>query len=91
MAKYRRDAHHSFAEEEGTLLNAKASAEGFSAEQCAGQLLKEALSAPVAEVPLSSRIRQLWSAMPDEVRAKSPADGASQHHHYLYGVPKREN
>jgi hypothetical protein len=27
--------------------------------------------------------------MPDEVRAKLPADGAAQHDHYIYGVPKR--
>ena len=27
--------------------------------------------------------------MPEEVRAKLPADGADQHDHYSYGVPKR--
>jgi plasmid stability protein len=77
-------------EEEIILLNAKASAEGLSAEQCAQQLLKQALASPSARRPLSARIREIWADMPDEVRAKLPADGASQHDHYIYGVPKRE-
>jgi hypothetical protein len=46
---------------------------------------------PTAEArkPLAARIRDIWADMPDEVRAKLPTDGASQHDHYIYGVPKR--
>lgn len=77
-------------EEEITLLKAKASAEGLSAEQCARQLLKKALASPASRQPLSTRIRDLWADMPNEVRAKLPADGASQHDHYIYGIAKRE-
>jgi Arc/MetJ-type ribon-helix-helix transcriptional regulator len=40
--------------------------------------------------PLSARIREIWADMPDDVRAMLPADGASQHDHYIYGVPKRD-
>ncbi len=40
--------------------------------------------------PLALRIREIWADMPDEVRAKLPADGASQHDHYIYGIPKRD-
>ena len=76
-------------EDEITLLNAKATAEGVSAEQCAQQLLKEALASR-PRTPLSSRIREIWSDIPDEVRAKLPTDGASQHDHYIYGVGKNE-
>jgi plasmid stability protein len=76
-------------EEEITLLNAKAIAEGLSAEQCARQLLKQALVSPGARRPLSARIREIWADMPAEVRAKLPADGADQHDHYIYGVPKK--
>jgi len=76
-------------DDEITLLNAKASAEGLSAAQCAQQLLKRALSSPRTAKPLSTRIREIWADMPDEVRAKLPADGAEQHDHYIYGVPKR--
>jgi hypothetical protein len=42
-----------------------------------------------AKKPISARIREIWADMPPEVRAKLPADGASQHDHYIYGVPKR--
>jgi len=76
-------------EEEITRLNARASAEGLSAEQCASQLLKHALESIAGRRPLSARIREIWADMPDEVRAKLPADGASQHDHYIYGAPKR--
>ena len=77
-------------EEEITRLQAKASAEGLSTEQCARQLLTDALASPQTRQPLSARIRAIWADMPDEVRAKLPADGASQHDHSIYGVP-REN
>jgi hypothetical protein len=70
-------------------LKWKATAEGVSIEQCAGKLLKRAL-ADAAKPPLSERIRGIWAEMPDAVRAKLPSDGASQHDHYNYGVPKRE-
>jgi len=76
-------------EEELTLLNAKANATGVSAQQCAEQLLKHALAATGATKPLAARIRDLWADVPSDVRAKLPADGASQHDHYIYGVPKR--
>jgi len=76
-------------EEEVTLLNAKAVAEGLSTEECARQLLRQALSFPEARKPLSARIREIWADLPGEVRAELPADGAEQHDHYIYGVPKR--
>jgi hypothetical protein len=70
-------------------LEATARAHGLSAEQYARQLLEKALASAGTKKPLSARIRQIWADMPDEVRAKLPADGASQHDHYIYGVPKR--
>jgi Arc/MetJ-type ribon-helix-helix transcriptional regulator len=39
---------------------------------------------------ISAMFREIWSDMPDDVRAKLPADGADQIDHYVYGVPKRE-
>ncbi len=77
-------------EDEETLLNAKASAAGLSAEQCARQLLKQALASSAARPSLPARIRELWADMPNEVRAKLPDDGASQQDHYIYGTPKRD-
>jgi plasmid stability protein len=77
------------ADEEQAALTAKARAQGVSAEQCARQLLKQALRSSAARRPLAARIREIWADVPDEVRAKLPADGASEHDHYIYGVPKR--
>jgi predicted DNA-binding antitoxin AbrB/MazE fold protein len=38
---------------------------------------------------LAEQIIALANALPDEVVARLPADGASQHDHYIYGTPKR--
>jgi hypothetical protein len=75
-------------EEKTAILAAKARAQGVTAEQFATQLLEEALT-PETRKPLAFRIREIWADMPPEIRAKLPADGASQHDHYIYGVPKR--
>ncbi len=75
-------------DEQEATLKARAEAEGVSPEQCAGQLLTQA-RASSARKPLAARIREIWSDMPDNIRAKLPADGASEHDHYIYGVPKR--
>ncbi len=40
--------------------------------------------------PISEVIREIWADMPEDVRAKSPRDGASQVDHYVYGLPKRD-
>jgi plasmid stability protein len=85
-------------------LKAQASANGISeadfARKVLEQFLKPALTPAADEKvisgeskprrPLCARIREIWADMPDDVRAKFPADGASQHDHYIYGVPKRD-
>ena len=75
-------------EEESELLNAKATAEGLTTEECAKQLLQRALAG--TRRPLSERIREMWTDMPPESRAKLPADGASEHDYYIYGSPKTQ-
>lgn len=78
-------------------LMAKATTLGVSAEQYIQRMVDRDLEqAPVPETgqaesgkPLAARIREIWADIPDEVRAKLPTDGASQHDHYIYGVPKR--
>ena len=70
-------------------LAANARARGLSAEQYARQVLEQALTSAASRKPLADRIRQIWADIPDEVRAGLPEDGASQHDHYIYGVPKR--
>jgi antitoxin component of MazEF toxin-antitoxin module len=43
---------------------------------------------PVGQT-LGERIAARARALPPEVLAQFPEDGASQHDHYLYGTPKR--
>jgi hypothetical protein len=74
--------------EQSDALDLKARAEGVSVEQCAGQLVKQALGSS-ARPPLSEKLRGVWADMPEAVRAKLPADGASQHEHYICGTPKQ--
>jgi antitoxin component of MazEF toxin-antitoxin module len=38
---------------------------------------------------LAERIAARASALPPETLDRLPADGASQHDHYIYGTPKR--
>ena len=38
---------------------------------------------------LAEELIALGNALPEDVVAKLPTDGASQHDHYIYGTPKR--
>ena len=40
-------------------------------------------------LPVWERIISLTADAPPEELEKPPTDGASQHDHYLYGIPKR--
>jgi hypothetical protein len=75
-------------DEEARALAAKARERGVSAEQYARQILRLDLEQEPKK-PLSARIRDLWADMPSHIRAKLPADGASEVDHYVYGLPKR--
>jgi hypothetical protein len=66
-------------------LRAKAKAEGLSIEQW---VRKQAL-APAVQKSLAEKIREIWSDVPPEVWETMPIDGASEHDHYIYGLPKR--
>ena len=74
-------------EEDATALSARAQAQGVSAEQYARQVLKRDIQ---QALPIAARIREIWSDMPEDARAKLPADGASQIDHYVYGLLKRD-
>jgi plasmid stability protein len=77
-------------DDEVALLAARARAQGVSAEQYARIVLEHDLRSGSAKQPVSQAIREIWTDMPDDVRAKLPRDGASQIDHYVYGLPKRE-
>lgn len=77
-------------EEQEAALKRKAQALGVSAEEYARQVLgRDLKSGDRPRRHISEVFREIWSDVPDEVRAKLPADGADQIDHYVYGVPKR--
>jgi plasmid stability protein len=76
--------------EQETALKAKASAEGVSAEQYAQRLLEKDLEPGKPRRHISEVIRDNMRDITPEVLATLPLDGASQHDHYIYGLPKRE-
>jgi Arc/MetJ-type ribon-helix-helix transcriptional regulator len=48
------------------------------------------LEAGPAHKPIWEEIQELTADIPDEEFAKLPVDGAEQHDHYIYGLPKRQ-
>jgi hypothetical protein len=80
-----------------TLKN-KARAAGVSAERYAQRVLERDLQAEAhgVEGPKGAlqatvdMILERMGKLPPEAFAGLPADGASQHDHYIYGTPKRE-
>jgi hypothetical protein len=83
-------------QEEARLI-AIAQAKGLSTDA----LVREALDKILSETPErlaepNSESRPIWEVMLDNMKdvppeefAKLPKDGASEHDHYLYGHPKR--
>ena len=78
-------------------LKAKAQAQGVSAEQYVQRMVdrdleEPARSAAAPAVPrrhISEVIREIMSDVPPEIFESLPGDGASEHDHYIYGTPKR--
>ena len=74
-------------------LKAKAEAQGVSAEEYASQVLahdlKEGPRDADSDRHISEVIRERMRDIPPEVWASLPTDGASEHDHYIYGLPKK--
>ncbi len=81
-------------------LRRRAEAEGVSVEECARLLITGELGSiettdktdrrmTVAEV--TQMILDQMSDVPAEAFEELPRDGASQHDHYIYGTPKRQD
>ena len=77
-------------DEHATALQAKAAAEGLSLEQWLAQLAEKEKSADPPHRHIADVIVENMRNVPPEIMATMPADGASQHDHYIYGWPKRE-
>jgi hypothetical protein len=78
-------------DEQAEALKAKAAAEGLSLEAWLQKLAQQ--ESPPAARPLqhiADIIVESMKNVPPEIMAAMPKDGASQHDHYIYGWPKKE-
>lgn len=76
-------------DEQAAALNAKAAAEGLSLAQWMRKLAEQSPSDTRPRRHISEIIRENMSRVPPEIMATMPKDGASEHDHYIYGLPKR--
>jgi hypothetical protein len=75
-------------DEQEAALQARAQSQGLSAEQYAQQMLVHPQEASASE-PFWKAFTRRMHSLPDEVFEHLPTDGASEHDHYLYGSPRR--
>jgi hypothetical protein len=76
----------------GAALKAKAEAQGVTAEEYVQQIIDRELDrGQNAAEPFWKTFTRLTETLPGEVLDSLPADGASEHDHYLYGSPKRNS
>ena len=76
-------------DEQREALAIKARAEGLSAEQFARQVLVEAIGSSPRRRHISDVIRENMREVPSEMLGAIPPDAASEHDHYIYGLPKK--
>ena len=77
-------------DEQAAVLKAKAAAEGLSLEAWLQKLAQEERPAGSPHRHIADVILENMRDVPPEVMARMPKDGASQHDHYIYGWPKKE-
>ena len=78
-------------DEEATALQAKAAAEGLSLEEWLKKLAEpEPIPASRPHRHIADVIVENMRKVPPDIMATMPTDGASQHDHYIYGWPKKE-
>lgn len=79
-------------DEEAEALKAKAAAQGLTLLQWFQKLAADPTALAQTEPTAAGRhiphvIRERMSSVPHEIMAAMPGDGASQHDHYIYGLP----
>jgi len=77
-------------DEQAAVLKAKAAAEGLSLEAWLQKLAQEERPSGPPQQHIADVILENMRDVPLEVMARMPQDGASQHDHYIYGWPKKE-
>ena len=72
-------------------LVAKAREHGVTAEEYAKRVLAHDLesSSPLRRRHISEVIQKNMSRVPSDMLADLPKDGAREHDHYVYGLPKQ--
>jgi hypothetical protein len=77
-------------DEQAAALQAKAAAEGLSLEEWLQKLAEREPAAGRPHRHIADVIVENMRNVPPEIMAGMPTDGASQHDHYIYGWPKKE-
>jgi hypothetical protein len=77
-------------DEHAAVLEAKAAAEGLSLEEWLQKLAEQGASPTPPRRHIADVIVENMRNIPPEIMATMPKDGASQHDHYIYGWPKKE-
>ena len=77
-------------DEQAAVLKAKAAAEGLSLEAWLQKLAQEERPAGPPHRHIADVILENMRDVPLEVMTRMPRDGASQHDHYIYGWPKKQ-
>jgi len=77
-------------DEQAAALKEKAAAEGLSLEAWLQKLAEQERPASRPLRHIADVILEHMRDVPPEIMAQMPKDGASQHDHYLYGWPKKE-
>jgi hypothetical protein len=77
-------------DEQAEALKAKAAAEGLSLEAWLQKLAGQPSPAERPPQHIADIIVNCMKDVPPEIMAAMPTDGASQHDHYIYGWPKKE-
>lgn len=77
-------------------LLARAHERGVSLDAYLQEVMAREAGSPIQAVMPGPRhiaevILERMSKVPPEIMAAMPKDGASQHDHYIYGFPKRED
>ena len=82
-------------DEQAAALQARAAEEGVSVDVLLQRIAEQYAQSRLSLVDLQTNlpvwevITERMKAVPPEVFERLPHDGASEHDHYLYGLPKR--
>ncbi len=77
-------------DEQAAALKAKAAAVGLTLEEWLQELADQEPPPSRPRQHIADLIVENMRNVPPDIMAAMPKDGASQHDHYIYGRPKRE-